>query len=148
MSTSCPNPIPVSSRVARKTPSMSPTVGKFCTPVNPTRFSSSRNGPTRIEFFREWLSVPDLVGWWLAHKNPPGDDAAAVAARIRTFAATLADRQDDTAFTVAVTHSPVLRAVAWDLTGADPGEPAWLAGLEAEIAADRSVQIRVLPDAP
>jgi broad specificity phosphatase PhoE len=102
----------------------------------------------RVEFFREWLSVPDRVGWWVTHKNPPGDDAAAVAARIRTFAASLTDRQDTTAFTVAVTHSPVLRAVAWDLTGADPGEPAWLAGLEAKISSDRNVRFRVLPDAP
>lgn len=102
----------------------------------------------RIEFFASWLTVPDRVGWWVGHKNPPGDDAGAVAARIRTFAASLADRQGDTAFTVAVTHSPVLRAVAWDVTGADPGEPAWLAGLEAEISPDRSVRIRVLPDAP
>jgi broad specificity phosphatase PhoE len=102
----------------------------------------------RIDFYREWLAAPDRVGWWVAHKNPPGDDAAAVAARIRTFAASLADRQDTTAFTVGITHSPVLRAVACDVTGADSGEPAWLAGLETTISSDRSVEIRVLPDAP
>jgi broad specificity phosphatase PhoE len=101
-----------------------------------------------VAFFSQWLTEPDRVGWWVAHKNPPGDDAAAVASRIRTFAASLADRQDDTAFTVAVTHSPVLRAVALDVTGADTGEPVWLAGLEAEISPDRDVQIRVLPAAP
>jgi broad specificity phosphatase PhoE len=102
----------------------------------------------RIAFFREWLAVPDRVGWWVAHKSPPGDDAAAVAARIRTFAASLADREDSTAFTVGITHSPVLRAVALDVTGSDTGEPRWLAGVEAEISRDRSVQLRVLPDAP
>lgn len=102
----------------------------------------------RIEFFREWLSVPDRVGWWVTHKNPPGDDAAAVAARIRAFAASLAHRQDDSVSTVAVTHSPVLRAVAWDLTGEDPGEPAWLAGLEADISSDGDVRLRLLPAAP
>lgn len=103
---------------------------------------------SRVAFFREWLSAPDRVGWWVAHKNPPGDDAAAVAARIRTFAASLADRQAGTAFTVGITHSPVLRAVARDVTGEDTGEPRWLAGLVADISPDRTVALRVLPDAP
>jgi broad specificity phosphatase PhoE len=103
---------------------------------------------SRIAFFSEWLTVPDRVGWWVGHKNPPGDDAAAVAERIRTFAASLADREDSTAFTVGITHSPVLRALALEVTGSDTGEPRWLAGLQADIAADRSVQLRVLPDAP
>jgi broad specificity phosphatase PhoE len=102
----------------------------------------------KVDFFREWLTVPDRVGWWVRHPEPPGDDARAVAARIRSWAGSLADRDDDTAFTVAVTHSPVLRACARDVTGDDIGEPAWLAGLEAEISADRSVQLRVLPAAP
>ena len=48
MSTSSPNPIPVSSRLARNVPSMRPTVGKFCTPLKPIRRISSRNtGMTR-----------------------------------------------------------------------------------------------------
>jgi broad specificity phosphatase PhoE len=102
----------------------------------------------KVDFFREWLTVPDRVGWWVRHPEPPGDDARAVAARIRSWAGSLADRDDDTAFTVAVTHSPVLRACARDVTGDDIGEPAWLAGQEAEISADRSVQLRVLPAAP
>ena len=93
----------------------------------------------KVAFFAEWLTVPDRVGWWVRHPEPPGDDAAAVAARIRTFAGSLADREDDTAFTVAVTHSPVLRACALDVAGGDIGEPHWLAGLEAEIGTDRSV---------
>jgi broad specificity phosphatase PhoE len=99
-------------------------------------------------FFAEWLTVPDRVGWWVRHPEPPGDDAAAVAARIRTFAASLADREDDTAFTVGVTHSPVLRACALEVAGSDIGEPNWLAGLEAEISADRSVRLHLLPEAP
>ena len=102
----------------------------------------------KVPFFAEWLTVPDRVGWWVRHPEPPGDDAAAVADRIRTFAASLADRTDDTAFTVAVTHSPVLRACALDVAGSDIGEPDWLAGLEADIGADRSVTMRVLDEAP
>jgi broad specificity phosphatase PhoE len=102
----------------------------------------------KVAFFAEWLTVPDRVGWWVRHPEPPGDDAAAVAARIRTFAASLADRDDDTAFTVAVTHSPVLRACALEPAGGDIGEPAWLAGLEAEVDVDRTVRLRVLDQAP
>ena len=102
----------------------------------------------RVGFFAEWLTVPDRVGWWVGHAQPPGDDAAAVAARIRTFAASLADRDDATAFTVGITHSPVLRACALDVAGADIGEPNWLAGLEAEISADRAVRLKLLPEAP
>src|SRR4051794_15864819 len=102
----------------------------------------------KVTFFNEWLTVPDRVGWWVRHPEPPGDDAAAVAKRIRDFAGSLADRDDDTAFTVAITHSPVLRACAVDVTGGDIGEPQWLAGLEAEISADRSVRMQLLTEAP
>jgi broad specificity phosphatase PhoE len=102
----------------------------------------------KVAFFAEWLTAPDRVGWWVRHPDPPGDDAAAVAVRIRAFAASLADRDDATAFTVAITHSPVLRACGLDVAGADTGEPNWLAGLEAEIADDRSVQLRILTEAP
>ena len=42
MSTSRSKPIPVASRFSRNVPSMRPTVGKFCTPENPTAFTSSR----------------------------------------------------------------------------------------------------------
>ncbi len=102
----------------------------------------------KVPFFAEWLTAPDRVGWWVRHPEPPGDDAAAVAGRIRTFAGSLADRADDTAFTVAVTHSPVLRACPLEVAGSDIGEPAWLAGVQAEIGADRSVALTVLPEAP
>jgi broad specificity phosphatase PhoE len=102
----------------------------------------------KVTFFNEWLTVPDRVGWWVRHPDPPGDDAAAVAARIRAWAGSFADRDDAAEFTVGITHSPVLRACAVEATGADTGEPNWLAGLEAEIDADGSVRMRVLPEAP
>ena len=102
----------------------------------------------KVDFFAQWLTVPDRVGWWVRHTSPPGDDAAAVATRIRTFAASLADREDTPAFTVGITHSPVLRACALEVAGADIGEPNWLAGLEAEISGDRSVRLQLLPEAP
>jgi broad specificity phosphatase PhoE len=102
----------------------------------------------KVDFFAQWLTVPDRVGWWVRHPEPPGDDAAAVAARIRSFAGSLTDRDDAPAFTVGITHSPVLRACALEVAGADIGEPNWLAGLEAEISADRSVRLQLLPEAP
>ena len=102
----------------------------------------------RVDFFSQWLTVPDRVGWWVRHTSPPGDDAAAVAARIRRFAGSLADRTDASAFTVGITHSPVLRACALEVAGDDIGEPNWLAGLEAEISSDRSVRLKLLPEAP
>ena len=51
ISTSRSKPMPVSSRFCRNTPSISPTVGKFCTPANPRADSSSRKSrhdPKRI----------------------------------------------------------------------------------------------------
>ncbi|SFS31828.1 histidine phosphatase family protein [Saccharopolyspora flava] len=101
-----------------------------------------------VEFFEQWLTVPDRVGWWVAHSNPPGDTAAAVATRIRAFAGSLGDRPGDGDLIVAITHSPVLRACALDITGADPGEPNWVSGIEAQVHPDRITTMRVLPEAP
>lgn len=43
ISTSLSKDMPVSSRLARNCPSINPTVGKFCTPANPSSFSCLRN---------------------------------------------------------------------------------------------------------
>lgn len=102
----------------------------------------------RVDFFREWLTVPDRVGWWVAHRTPPGDDAAAVARRIRAFAGSLCDRPDDADAVVAITHSPVLRACALEVTGSDPGEPNWLAGLQAGIAEDGETTMELRTERP
>lgn len=97
----------------------------------------------RLPFFREFLAAQDRIGWWLTHPSPPGDDAAAVAKRIHDFAASLTDLSDRAPeLTVAVTHSPILRACALTVLGNDPGEPDWMAGLEAEIRPDRSVRMQ------
>ncbi|WP_406689440.1 histidine phosphatase family protein [Saccharopolyspora sp. ID03-671] len=101
-----------------------------------------------VDFFEQWLTAADRVGWWVAHRNPPGDTAAAVSARIRAFAGSLIDRPGDAGLTVAITHSPVLRACALASTGTDPGEPNWLSGIEVEIRPDRSTTVHVLPEAP
>lgn len=88
----------------------------------------------RLEFFPEFIESPDRIGWWLAHESPPGDDAGAVAARVRAFAASLTDpipRAPEVV--VAVTHSPLLRAVGMDMLGRDVGEPPWVAGLMIDV---------------
>ncbi|PFG41108.1 broad specificity phosphatase PhoE [Georgenia soli] len=104
-------------------------------------------GAARVPFFAGFLAAPDRIGWWLHHASPPGDDAATVARRIRAFAGSLADRPRP-GLTVAVTHSPVLRAVALAELGEDTGEPPWVAGLVLEIQPDRSVRTAVLAAAP
>lgn len=82
-----------------------------------------------LEWFRTWLEHPDRVGWWVAHTAPPGDDAASVSRRIDAFARSLSGVPSWGGRTVvAVTHSPVLRAVGLALHGTDPGEPPYVHG--------------------
>jgi broad specificity phosphatase PhoE len=91
--------------------------------------------------FAEQVSAADRIGWWLRHPDPPGDDATCVQRRITGFARSLADLGDGVpAVTVAVTHSPVIRACALPVLG-DPGEPDWVAGLEMLVTPDREVRI-------
>ncbi len=86
-------------------------------------------------FFGEWLEHPERVGFWVSHPSPPGDDAATVARRMTAFARSLLDVPTWRGKTVvAVTHSPVLRSVGLDLTGADPGEPVHVHGYEFTVA--------------
>jgi broad specificity phosphatase PhoE len=82
-----------------------------------------------VPFFAGFLTAPDRIEYWLRSTAPPGDDAAAVAARIVAFARSLADGGAPDAV-VAVTHSPVLRAVAVGLGLDDPGEPGYLTGYD------------------
>lgn len=100
-------------------------------------------------FFDDWYTAPDRVGYWVAHPDPPGDDAATVLRRIQVFARSLTDRGDDTAgVVVAVTHSPILRACGLAVLGDDPGEPEWVAGLEILVRSDRSLDMSWLDSAP
>ncbi len=101
-----------------------------------------------VPFFRGFIGAKDRVGWWLRASNPPGETAAAVAGRMVAFASSLVDGRATGVATVAVTHSPVLRACALELLGTDPGEPPWVAGLRVEIDATRTVRMTLLPNAP
>ena len=94
-----------------------------------------------LGFFPTFFSSPDRVGWWLRQAAPPGEDASSLAGRMRSFSTSLADPVPDRPeVVVAVTHSPLLRAMGLDLLGQDIGEPAWLSGLMVTVAdADRSL---------
>jgi broad specificity phosphatase PhoE len=93
-----------------------------------------------LDFFPEFFESPDRIGWWLTHDSPPGETAAALAGRVTSFARSLADRiPGDPEIVVAVTHSPLLRAVAIDLLGRDIGEPGWISGLVLDVSKEGSI---------
>ncbi len=88
-------------------------------------------------FFASLMESSDRVGFWLEHPDPPGDDAAAVGARIDRFARSLADVPAWWGKTVvAVTHSPVLRAVRLAHEGAYTREPPFLHGYSLTLGLD------------
>lgn len=94
----------------------------------------SADDVARVDFFPEFFAAPDRIGWWMAHDSPPGEDRKAIANRIRSFIASLADpipgRPDAV---VAVTHSPLVRIAGLELLGKDMGEPPWVSGLLIEV---------------
>ena len=95
-----------------------------------------------VPFYQQWLTHPERVGFWLRHTSPPGDDAAAVYARVCWFARSLSDNPHWHGKTVvAVTHSPVLRSVGLHLRATDPGEPAYVHGYELTVAGDGTIHI-------
>jgi len=93
-----------------------------------------------LDFFPEFFVSTDRVGWWLTHGSPPGEKADALASRIRSFAASLADRTSlFSDVVVAVTHSPLLRAVGLEQLGVDIGEPSWVSGLLLTVGANGDI---------
>lgn len=90
-----------------------------------------------LEFFPEFFASPDRIGWWLSHDSPPGENAAALGARVQSFTSSLTDPiPGDPQAVVAVTHSPLLRAMGMGLLGHDIGEPPWVSGLLIEVEPD------------
>lgn len=88
----------------------------------------------QVPFFSEWLTHPERVGFWVAHPSPPGDTAATVSQRVSAFATSLADVPTLWGTTVvAVTHSPILRAVGLHQHGTDRGEPAYVTGYQLSV---------------
>jgi broad specificity phosphatase PhoE len=102
-----------------------------------------------LDFFPSFFESSDRIGWWLRHGSPPGENASSLAARVRSFAASLVDPLPDRPeIVVAVTHSPLLRAVGLDLLGQDIGEPPWVSGLLVTVADDRSLIAEMLDPWP
>lgn len=102
-----------------------------------------------LDFFPEFFTSPDRIGWWLTHESPPGENASAIAARVRSFARSLTDEiPGDPEVVVAVTHSPLLRAAGLDLLGHDIGEPPWVSGLLIEAGADDTLVASVFDEEP
>lgn len=82
-------------------------------------------------FFEELITAPERVGFWLEHPNPPGEDAHDVARRIVDFVRSLgAGVGRDGGTVVAITHSPVLRAVRLSFENIYTREPPFLHGFE------------------
>ena len=98
-----------------------------------------------LDFFPEFFASPDRIGWWMAHESPPGEDARSVAIRFRSFAASLIDSLPGSPdIVVAVTHSPLLRAVGLDFLGRDIGEPRWVSGLVVSVEGAQKISVEVL----
>lgn len=80
-------------------------------------------------FYGPLMTAPDRVGHWLEHGNVPGDDAHDVGRRIDVLARSLVDVAPWRGKTVvAMTHSPVLRAVRLHHEGTYSKEPPFLHG--------------------
>lgn len=94
------------------------------------------------DWFAQFFSASDRIGWWLEQDTPPGDNADRVATRIINFAQSLTD---DGPFArqvvIGTTHSPVLRSVIKAGTGTDPGEPGYVTGALLRISHQRTVTI-------
>lgn len=97
-----------------------------------------------VPFFKGFLSTKDRIGYWLGLDSLSGENKLAVYQRVLDFAASIADVKNTDFLTVAVTHSPVLRACSIGSSGKDTGEPNWVAGLRVTIESDRTVQMEIM----
>lgn len=97
-----------------------------------------------LDFFPQFFAEKDRIGWWLTLEGPPGEGASEIAERIRSFALSFLNPfRPDSAQVVAVTHSPLLRAVGLDALGEDIGEPPWISGLRLAIGRDGTIETSI-----
>ncbi len=94
--------------------------------------------PDRVReqsFYQGFLTAPDRIEFWLFSKNPPGENAAAVAKRVFQFAQSfLAAPSENNLVVACVTHSPVMRAILMEGLGRpDTGEPDWVEEIVLEV---------------
>lgn len=99
-----------------------------------------------LDFFPQFFEERDRIGWWLQHEDPPGEGPAEVASRVETFARSLTDpRPAMPPVVVAVTHSPLLRAVGLTAFARDIGEPRWITGLLLQVSRSGSITTAPFP---
>lgn len=97
-----------------------------------------------LDFFPQFFEERDRIGWWLGLDDPPGEGADVVAARIRSYALSFLNPfRPEVSKVVAVTHSPLLRAVGLLELGRDIGEPPWISGLHLVIHTDRTIETTI-----
>lgn len=90
---------------------------------------------TEQSFYQGFLTAPDRIEYWVFSKNPPGENATAVAKRVLQFAQSFLAAPLETDLVVAcVTHSPVMRAILMEGLGRpDTGEPNWVEEIVLEV---------------
>lgn len=85
-------------------------------------------------FFSVFWASRDRIGYWLGHRDPPGEDPVAVGRRQMAFALSLPEAGGGAPTRyVLSTHSPVLRAILLSYLGEDPGEPEHLESVDLTI---------------
>jgi len=96
-------------------------------PVDPATLSEH-------PFFSVFWASQDRIGYWLGHRDPPGEDPVAVGRRQMAFALSLPEAGGGAPTRyVLSTHSPVLRAILLSYLGEDPGEPEHLESVDLTI---------------
>ena len=96
-------------------------------PVDPATLSEH-------PFFAAFWASPDRIGYWMGHRDPPGEDPVAVGRRQMAFALSLPEAGGGTpARYVLSTHSPVLRAILLTFLDEEPGEPEHLESVDLTI---------------
>jgi broad specificity phosphatase PhoE len=95
----------------------------------------------RLPFWPAFWGHPDRIGYWVNLRNPPGEDANAVARRMLTFAVSLLDLpcQQPRRY-ICITHSPGMRAFLYHyLLGHDPGEPDYTETIDLDLSSTSSL---------
>lgn len=91
-------------------------------------------------FYGGLLTAKDRVGYWLEHGNVPGESAHDVGRRVDVLSRSLADVPSWRGKTVvAMTHSPVLRAVRFHHEGRYTKEPPFLHGYSLVVSPEGTV---------
>ena len=93
-------------------------------------------------FYGGLMQAQDRVGHWLEHGNVPGESAHDVGRRIDVLARSLVDVEAWRGKTVvAISHSPVLRAVRFNHWGEYSKEPPFLHGYSLTVQESGAIEL-------